>query len=393
MRQRTGAVKKTRIVIPDKNPVVTYAPSPHKEDSIQTVSHKPQCLTALSVLVAGLFAGFSLAGCQTAPVPERPQATPPVAVKSAPPVPPPSVPVVRQGDEIIVAGQWFHTGTRVITWLDPGGYDAYREERRVDRTAWAKPDSFSRSAAKPVPAKSYGVREIAITADQSRPVLRGNLADLQRTVDQFVLHYDGCGISRVCFAALQQRGLSVHFLLDLDGTVYQTLDLQERALHATIANDRSIGIEIANIGAYPLANSKALSEWYRHDAQGRAKIRVPRRVGDPHILTKKFSARPARDFLVHGNVQGLPLEQYDFTPEQYAALSKLTAVLCRVFPRLNCNYPRDRNGRLVTEQLPDDVLAQFHGVLGHYHIQANKQDPGPALQWDKLIDGARESMK
>ena len=47
------------------------------------------------------------------------------------------------------------------------------------------------------------------------------------------------------------RGLSVHFMLDLDGTIYQTLDLKEGAWHATVANGRSIGIEIANIGAYP----------------------------------------------------------------------------------------------------------------------------------------------
>ena len=36
----------------------------------------------------------------------------------------------REGDEIIVAGQFFHSGTKVVLWLDPGGYDAYRVERR-----------------------------------------------------------------------------------------------------------------------------------------------------------------------------------------------------------------------------------------------------------------------
>ena len=39
-------------------------------------------------------------------------------------------------------------------------------------------------------------------------------------------------------------------MLDLDGTIYQTLDLKEGAWHATDANGRSIGIEIANIGAF-----------------------------------------------------------------------------------------------------------------------------------------------
>ena len=47
----------------------------------------------------------------------------------------------RKGDEIVVAGQFFHTGARVITWMDPGGYDAYRVERRfslIDDSGWDK---------------------------------------------------------------------------------------------------------------------------------------------------------------------------------------------------------------------------------------------------------------
>ena len=82
---------------------------------------------------------------------------------------------------------------------------------------------------------------------------------LQRVVDQFVIHFDVCGTSRQCFKVLQDmRGLSVHFMLDLDGTIYQTLDLKERAWHATSSNSRSVGIEIANIGAYPARRQKPL---------------------------------------------------------------------------------------------------------------------------------------
>ena len=50
--------------------------------------------------------------------------------------PTPGTPLLRRGDEIIVAGQLFHTGTRVVTWMDPGGYDAYRVERRF--SPWAE---------------------------------------------------------------------------------------------------------------------------------------------------------------------------------------------------------------------------------------------------------------
>src|SRR6266545_4522428 len=45
----------------------------------------------------------------------------------------------RKGDEIVAAGQFVHTGTPVVLWMDPGGYDAYRVERRfspIERSDW-----------------------------------------------------------------------------------------------------------------------------------------------------------------------------------------------------------------------------------------------------------------
>ena len=87
-----------------------------------------------------------------------------------------------------------------------------------------------------------------------------DVSTLQKVVDQFVLHYDACGLSKVCFNALQARGLNVRFQLDVYGTIYQTLDLQGRALHATTSNDRSIGSKIANIGAHPTTETKPLDD-------------------------------------------------------------------------------------------------------------------------------------
>src|SRR6266705_2435419 len=46
----------------------------------------------------------------------------------------------RKGDEIVVAGHFVHTGTPVVLWMDPGGYDAYRVERRfapVEKSDWS----------------------------------------------------------------------------------------------------------------------------------------------------------------------------------------------------------------------------------------------------------------
>ncbi len=298
----------------------------------------------------------------------------------------------RKGDEIVVAGQLFHTGTPVVTWMDPGGYDAYRVERRfspIEESDWAKTQLAVKDLTTP---NRYGMRRAPLSPEEVERFRGGgwDLPTLQRVVDQFVLHYDVCGISKTCFNVLHDhRGLSVHFMLDLDGTLYQTLDLKERAWHATTSNDRSIGIEIANMGAYPPGNAAPLDEWYQRDAKGKPFIKVPERFGDPLIRTKDFVGRPARPEPVTGVVQGESLVQYDLTPQQYAALIRLTAALAKVFPQIKLDYPRDDAGRLVPHKLSDEELVKYQGVLGHFHIQTNKTDPGPALQWDKVIDGAR----
>ncbi len=308
----------------------------------------------------------------------------------------PGTPLKRKGDEIVVAGQFFHTGTRVVTWMDAGGYDAYRVERRfspIEVSDWEHTQGTVKDLKTP---NRYSMRKGDLTPAEIERVRGGgwDLSTLQRVVDQFVIHFDVCGVSKVCFNVLHDhRDLSVHFMLDLDGTIYQTLDLKERARHATISNDRSVGIEIANMGAYPPGNMKPLDEWYQHDPAGKPFIKVPERLGDPMILTKDFTGRPVRAEPVRGVVQGIDLVQYDFTPEQYAALIKLTATLCRVFPKIKCDYPRGADGRVVPQKLPDDELKKYQGVLGHFHIQTNKTDPGPAFHWDQVIDGARKLLQ
>jgi N-acetyl-anhydromuramyl-L-alanine amidase AmpD len=219
------------------------------------------------------------------------------------------------------------------------------------------------------------------------------LPTLQKVVDQFVIHFDVCGTSRQCFKVLQDyRDLSVHFMLDLDGTIYQTLDLKERAWHATTSNSRSVGIEIANMGAYGKDEENPLDKWYTKDATSGTRITIPPEYGDGGIRTRNFVGHPARPDPVHGTIQGRDLVQYDFTPEQYEALSRLTAALCKTFPKLTCDCPRNPGGAVVPQKLADDKLKDYEGVLGHYHIQTDKVDPGPAFQWDRVIGEAQRLM-
>lgn len=301
----------------------------------------------------------------------------------------PGTPVKSHGDEIVAAGQRFRIGTPVVLWTDPGGYDAYRVDKRFVPFAergfreWADPQQNP---------QRYNLRAAALPPDQLEQVRGGGwtLEQLQQTVDQFVIHYDAAGTARRCFDILHDhRHLSVHFLLDIDGTIYQTLDLKERAWHAGTANDRSVGIEIANIGAYGENETKPWDRWYATDPDGRVRIHLANETDRRSIRTPNFVGRPARPGLVVGEIQGRSLEQYDLTPEQYDALIRLTAGLHRVLPNIALNVPRDAEGGVINHVLSPDRLAAHRGLVGHYHVSERKVDPGPAFDWDRVLDGAK----
>ena len=42
---------------------------------------------------------------------------------------------------------------------------------------------------------------------------------------------------------------------------------------------------------------------------------------------------------------------------------------------------RNEHGNLITHALSPAEYENYRGLLGHYHVQENKQDPGPAFQW------------
>jgi len=323
----------------------------------------------------------------------------------------------RHGDEIMVAGQLFRTGAPVVLWTDPGGYDAYRVERRFvpwEKASWAATAEETKDLNTP---NRYGVRESVLSDEEVARVRGGgwDLSLLQEKVDQFVIHYDVCGTSRRCFQVLHDmRGLSVQFMLDIDGTIYQTLDVKERAWHAGTANSRSVGIEIANMGAYGNNEFSPLDQWYRRDENGQTIITIPERFGDGGVRTPNFVGRPARDEIVRGQIHGRELRQYDLTPQQYDSLIKLTATLCTVLPKIQPDYPRLKQeledasdeekasadalaargeaGQLIPRVLSDEQFREWQGLLGHYHVTSGKVDPGPAFQWDYVITEARKLM-
>lgn len=276
------------------------------------------------------------------------------------------------GNVLVVAGERVPVDAPVVLWTEEPFYDAYREGPRFSTEG--KQEKRYRPGREP---RTPALAEQVARDGWSR-------ANLAEQVDLFVLHYDACGTSRTCFRVLQdERILSVHFLLDVDGTLYQTLDLAETAWHARAANPRSIGVEIAHVGAFPPGERERLERWYEWSETG-TRIR-PERLESAEVRTLAFEARPAREAFARGAIHGQELVQPDFTPEQYRSLAALARALHEVFPRIALDAPRDAAGAVRMDALTDAEEAEFSGILGHYHLQTDKLDPGPAFDWERFL--------
>jgi N-acetylmuramoyl-L-alanine amidase len=258
--------------------------------------------------------------------------------------PPGSKLTSRLETSILVAGRHFEVGRQVVLWNDEQGFDGYRT-RCVEQSGGCCEADFER----------YGVRK----------GLRDRTVEgLREIVSQFILHFDGCVNSRSCFKSMHNRprpgggcGLSAHFMIDADGTIYQTLDLAERAYHAEQENSLSIGVEICNRGRY---NPDELSR-----------------------LPEEYRTRPHRDVVINGYTYNA----YDFRPEQYESLIALTRTLLRIFPKIKAQIP-EKNGEVLLDTL--DAPTTFQGILGHLHVDLQKQkwDPG-SFDWKRLLRALR----
>jgi N-acetyl-anhydromuramyl-L-alanine amidase AmpD len=208
-------------------------------------------------------------------------------------------------EQLIVGGERVAVPFPVVTWLEPGGLSFYGQK------GWAKRRDPSGAG-----------------------------------VNLFVLHWDGCTSSHQCFNVLLDRGLSVHLMLDGDGTVYQALDLAEaRAWHAGNVNERSVGVEIQN----PVRVHR--NQW-----------QTPPR---PVVNEPRVHARGSYEHL-------------DFYDVQKQRVVELAEVLCERFgiPRA---LPENTRGEVLRALAP----AGFRGVCGHYHVSTSKPDPGLTL-WPGL---------
>jgi len=179
-----------------------------------------------------------------------------------------------------------------------------------------------------------------------------------RKINTFVNHWDVCLNSKTCARVLKKRGISVHFCIDNDGTIYQLLDTNHAAWHAGSKkhNHSSIGVEIAN--AYDLK----YQAWYKKNGFGER----------PVISGETVHGSSMRDFTGFYDIQLEALKQL------WLAVHKGIGI------PLKC--PTDKSGETLKCVSTSVASNRFKGFVSHYHITRRKIDCA-GLDIQKMLKG------
>jgi len=181
-------------------------------------------------------------------------------------------------------------------------------------------------------------------ADFPYPISKGVTKNSRkRTIKSFVNHWDVCLSSMSCAKILANRGISVHFCIDNDGTIIQLHDLNDSCWHAgnRNVNKYSIGVEIAN-AYYP-----KYQDWY---------------------VRNGFGKRPMMEGALAQNKELDPFMW--FYPAQLEALDVLWKAVHE-----GCGIPLEAP---QTKWAYDSEAAsgRFKGFMNHFHCSKRKIDVG-----------------
>jgi hypothetical protein len=257
----------------------------------------------------------------------------------------------RTSGNLIIAGQVFPTDAPIINFREPPYWDSTREyciPTELYPNPPCKPGGVPYSPKLLHPyTKRYSTRGPLRKFGMNPP-----LDAVKAVIRQFVIHHDGCTSADMCFNVLQnERGLSCHFLVDNDGTIYQTIDLAFMAYHAAEWNTNSIGVELCSRG----------------DAQ---------RDGVHFYDSGKYG--PKRD-VTKVKINGHTILTYQFTDQQFDAMVRLGRALQRLLPNIPSEFPQASPGQPLMDTMPASQSFRFAGYIAHYHLTTQKWDPGP---WD-----------
>ena len=183
-----------------------------------------------------------------------------------------------------------------------------------------------------------------------------------RKPGMFVNHWDVCLSANTCVKILNKRGISVHFCLDNDGTIYQILDTQHGAWHCSKrkGNENSVGIEISN-AYYP-------------------------KYQDQYVQ-QGLGPRP---LMTGARVHGQKLDPFTwFYPAQIEALKALWKAI-HIGLGIPLDYPALSDGSLNTSVHKDCVSGKFKGYVNHYNFVRSKIDCA-GLDLPKLLEEVKKT--
>lgn len=194
----------------------------------------------------------------------------------------------------------------------------------------------------------------------------GSVADKK----QIVLHYT-LGYLKGDIATLTQHDyhVSVPFVIGRNGMIYNLFDPHCWAYHLgpnavggnATSSKRTIGIEISNIGGLKRTNY-GMETYY----------------GDIYCRSDQNDAYVQQ-----------PFRRFDyfatFTPEQYESLILLIRYLTASFP-IRRNFLDSSDRFKVKNNIPG-----FRGIVSHVNYRrSDKEDIGPAFDWERVIQGVMQ---
>jgi len=255
-----------------------------------------------------------------------------------------------------VAGQKFKVDANVVRWDEQGDgqYSAFNAYwKHCSSYGKTRSDGTCRDGIYPFSEKAHGKNRA--NRYSFRPglprTMNPPLSMVQAMVQSFVIHFDNCLNSEMCYKVLHdERGLSVHFLIDNDGTIYQTLDLAHMGFQCAGINGVSFGVELASMG-----DAKRYADWYT----------------SPRFANRNRGPARGSDVV---KIHGHSVLCYKYTPAQMTALKELAKGLRFAFPNLPLEYPQSSPGHQSWDFVPN--FRSFKGYLGHYHTTEGKWDPG-----------------
>jgi hypothetical protein len=226
-----------------------------------------------------------------------------------------------ENTSMVVCGEKFDVGCRVVLWDEPNGYSFYKFGTK------------------------YAGRNISFD-------------NLKKDMHFIVAHHTATYNVKSTYTGIIGRGLSSNFIIEDDNndgfaTIYQLLDIKDAGYSQKGFNMNGPGVEICY---WPTVKDK------------------PQAYSDHVINTMKVQPHTKMMDKIHG----VNIEAYCPTEAQMRSFAYLAQTFCATFdvPGL---FPRDKDGNYLKGILKDP---SFKGLACHYNLTTNEERKIDPLGFD-----------